>query len=154
MASKKLAKVIKKLREIEEQEGQVDYAAVSKEWEEDLDSLMQKIDMWLSDFVKNGLVEIFKETVSISEKGLGEYFAPVRKIRLPDSRVITVIPVGRIVLGAGGRVDLDSGPMKAVLLRFGPGDWRVQVKPGGSRKATYEILTEDSFSDIIEELIS
>jgi hypothetical protein len=130
------------------------------EWIVDVGALMDQLAGWLSDGEHEGLVRVERRAIELAEEDLGPYEAPALTIHLRTThpRTVKVEPKGmrvvgaivaadRRIIGARGRVDITCGPARAMLLRYA-GSWKL-VTPAGSPVE----LTEDSFSDVLGELI-
>ena len=83
----------------------IDWDNRKKLWLKSLEILFNDIDKWLSPHIKKGEVEILKSTITIREEHIGEYETQKIQINIGNG-FIYVKPVGTIVLGAYGRVDL------------------------------------------------
>ena len=132
----------------------IEWAAVRKEWLEDLENLMTQIRGWLDAGEKEGLLRIEKNTVTMEEEKIGTYQAPALKIRFPGSRIVQVEPAGRLIVGAKGRVDFTHGPRKTILLRREHESWQFRIGAGGMSGEKFHDLSEESLSEAIRELIA
>ncbi len=135
----------------------VDQAALQRdlsEWVEDLLELMDRLHGWLRDPEQDGLLQIVRESTTLTEARYGTYDAPAMVIQAPGPRAVHVHPVGIDVLGNVGRVDLESGPRKVRLLRKARRTWRIAV-PSRSSRASFDLedLDEQSFASILDELL-
>lgn len=74
-------------------------------WLKSLDILFSDIEKWLSPHIKKGDVEILKSPITIREENIEEYETQKMQINIGNG-FIYVKPLGTIVLGAYGRVDL------------------------------------------------
>lgn len=70
-----------------------------KEWSSLLNDLFTKIDSWLKASDPEGLLEVVADTVTINDPALGEYQAPMRRIKLGDSSV-EIVPRARYVIAS------------------------------------------------------
>ncbi|HUI25463.1 MAG TPA: hypothetical protein VL403_05210, partial [Candidatus Kryptonia bacterium] len=62
--------------------------------------------------------------VTVSEHDLGTYEAPALTIRAPRSRSVQIVPKAGLIVGGKGRVDFESGPNRATLVRVEEGHWK------------------------------
>ncbi|MCY4173090.1 MAG: hypothetical protein OXF25_03300 [Cyanobacteria bacterium MAG CAR3_bin_5] len=105
-------------------------------WQHELDSLYQKMEGYLKDYVNSGL-RTERRRVQLTEDDLGSYEAEALAILIGRDEVIAE-PVGTMLIGSMGRVDL-SGPrrvLRIVLLeKSGPVE-KVTISGTGSHKET------------------
>lgn len=99
----------------------IDGEALRREWlaaVEDLYSLIR--DRYLASAIAAGFVKVRRQPKTITEQFLGTYDVDELVLEV-GSEVVTFSPVGRTVLGAAGRVDLegDAGRLPVVLADTG-----------------------------------
>lgn len=134
-----------------------DSAEVEREriaWIADLHGLMDRLHAWLREPEKEGLLTVLREGTSVTEAKFGTYEVPAMIIQAPGPHSVHVHPVGLDVIGSAGRVDLDSGPRKARLLRQAEGGWKVAM-PSRVSHAIFDLddLSEESFFAMLEHLM-
>lgn len=107
--------VEEKAREADELD-HVDWEARKEEWLSRLNEFYSIIDGYLADFVKTGQMRIESSAAFLTEEHIGAYQAESRAIVLGKSR-ITLMPVGTLLIGARGRVDMTgpAGTVKFIL---------------------------------------
>lgn len=107
--------VREKAKESERAE-QVDWAARRSQWLSRLSEFYVLIDSYLADFVKAGEIKVEHSTVFINEEHIGRYSAESRIISLGNHKV-NLLPVGTLLIGARGRVDMvgPAGTSKFIL---------------------------------------
>ena len=141
---------------------QVSWAEIREAWIKDLHDLMSQFKEWLQDAVAEHLLTVEESEVLLSENNLGTYSAPALTICAPRSRSVHIVPKARVVLGSEGRVDFESGPNRAKLLRVA-GDWKfVREDFSGSplgplaapMKRELADLNEQNFRETIRELLA
>lgn len=123
---------------------------ILNEWKAALTALFDRIEEWLGPAKEEGL-EIRKAQKPVTEEALGTYEAPVLELRFGQARV-RMEPAARMVIGAYGRVDLDSplGLNYLVRLEQQPDDWHlVRVRP-----ETKEPLTREALERFLEEALA
>lgn len=101
------------------------------EWLQSIKDLFCDLSGYLQEHVDAGKISISSGVVSINEELLGAYEAPKLTIKIGNSEA-ELVPIGRIILGAQGRIDL-RGPYdvkKFVLV------------PEGLTKATIRIMSQ------------
>lgn len=129
----------------------VDWNARKLEWLADLDQLFKDIREWLDPGVQEGLITIHDGDVGLSEEYLGAYVAPRLRVAMA-AKVVDVVPVGTLIIGAAGRVDLTCGGRTAVILRTGSRQWKFRSAAANATDG-YVDVTDESFSEAIRELI-
>ena len=109
---------------VEQQERDISPVSTREEklaaWKNELAKLYASMKEWLKPYIDSGKVRIEPHTVELVEEYLGRYEAPALSIFIGNNEVIAE-PVGSILIGAKGRVDL-SGPRRTsrfVLLEEG-----------------------------------
>jgi hypothetical protein len=113
------------------QEGpQLDAQAVVEEWQKAVGDFLGQIREFLKEYRESGAILIQDGQVQLREDLLGGYSAPNMALRAGPA-TIRVEPVGRVVVGATGRVDLyrmgrAAESQRVIALREG-------ISPQGSR---------------------
>lgn len=131
----------------------IDWATKQDEWLESLRKLMAQMKAWLSDAKSDGLLSIEDVTCDLSEDHLGTYSAPGLVITAPSGRKVDVAPHALVVIGAQGRVDLLSGPNRAMLIRSSDtGEWLLATREAGA--ISTQPLTDETFSEILWAILS
>lgn len=106
-------------------------------WQYELDSLYQKMEGYLKDYINSGL-RTERRRVQLTEDDLGSYEAEALAILIGRDEVIAE-PVGTMLIGSMGRVDL-SGPygiLRIVLLEKGGLIKRVTISSTDGRDEAY-----------------
>lgn len=146
----KLMEFLKEKQE-EEKHQDVEWNKVKKEWLATLDSFFSQIKEWLDEAKKSKLLEVYDRSTVVSEEHFGDYKAPALEIKT-KTRAVHIEPVGRLIVGAHGRVDMKSWKDEFIFLYFQDKDkWMYMAtkRQGGS----YE-LTEDLFSKLLMKMMS
>jgi hypothetical protein len=137
--------------------GTTNVAAIRTEWVAAVGELIKQVEAWLKDATTEGLARYVRTTIDMVEDRLGAYQAPGLRIHFPESTV-EVTPKARFVAGVGamGRVDMDCGAHKALLIRTEPAQWRItQLFPFPLQGDwSGKELNEDSFLQTLRTLIS
>jgi hypothetical protein len=160
-----MEQLLKKLAEDKNVTVEASFERQKAEWLADLARLFTHLKQWLAPGQDAGTVSIDDGETEIAEEDLGPYRAPTLKIRIRTGhprtvivepkgmRVVGVITAGeRRLVGASGRVDLTSGPSRAMLLRFrdaGNTTWKIILDDG-----TKDELSSDSFANALGFLIN
>jgi len=135
----------------EEQRARVDWTAVRNEWLADLRALGERIEEWLREPVAQELLRITKRKITLREEALGSYEVPSWQIHAP-SRIISVLPVGRVIVGGVGRVDVECGLQRYLLIRTDRGKWEIWDAADRTKKG--RSLDEGSFTALLKHLLS
>jgi hypothetical protein len=102
-----LRDTLAQLRQREEQNAQWerDKPKVIIDWQESVASLLEEIREYLGEYEADGSMSFTKSEVHLSEERLGKYRIDAMQISAPPA-IIVVAPVGRLIVGATGRVDI------------------------------------------------
>jgi hypothetical protein len=114
-----------------------------KEWQEVVSNLLSKIETWLAPALSEGL-NLKRYETEIDEEGLGKYVAPALELEFEGIRV-KIEPVGRLVIGARGRVDISSPLGVYHLVRLDPdkdGWYLVRDRVDDRKQLTKQTLEE------------
>jgi hypothetical protein len=130
-----------------------EYAAARGSWLAALDALLQRLHAWLEPASSRGLARVERATVHIADDEVGAYDAPALKVTMPGPRVVWVRPVGTLVVGARGYVEMVCGANRGLLVLNRDGIWKLRAEPqtrGSSRLAP---LDENEFARTLTQLI-
>lgn len=128
-----------------------DPAELKTEWLADLGKLFVRLEDYLREYK---LLRVEPHPVDLDESALGKYQAPGLRITSPVGRRVDIVPKGRLIVGAIGRVDLLALSLRAMLVRFAPGDWKfVTRNPTAQGDASSDDLTAESFAGVLKELL-
>lgn len=94
---------------------QVDLAREIESWKKAVDSLYEDIETFLSAYIGNGDINIEYKKTTIFEEHMGEYEIEAADIRIVTNQ-IKLKPVGRVIIGAKGRVDMIGSSYDPVTL--------------------------------------
>lgn len=86
----------------------VNWKQEKDDWLCRLMELHTQIATWLAPYIQNHSVKIGKEMVSLVEENIGSYHAPMMTITIGKNQ-INLEPIGTLLVGARGRVDM-KGP--------------------------------------------
>ena len=85
------------------------------EWLAHLSDLYALIEDVLRPYIEKGSITIDYDNISLSEEGIGEYDAKQMVMRIGRQRV-TFTPVGTMLIGTKGRVDVEGTAGRARLI--------------------------------------
>ena len=157
----------------------VDWDNVRANWEESLTELFAKMEGYLREYIDSGRIAVTREKVKVSEEHLGLYEVDKLTFHIGDERVVAKT-IGRLMIGAKGRVDLigPRGVLRIVFLEKGDPFLRTKVEIDGKAEeetetpmtsagdipkagwyistmppsVTTTVLNKDSFQDALMEL--
>jgi hypothetical protein len=129
----------------------VDWAKTKEEWAKELASILENMEKWLKPAIDQNLIRLEKGEHAIWEEDLGSYTVPLIVLKTPSGKEVRVRAIGRIIIGARGRIDLVSGGKKASLIKNMKNEW-VFSNPL-ERNVPDLLLCEESFHDILKQLI-
>lgn len=105
----------------------IDWETQKKDWLESLEKLYEQVRLYLKDYCDSGRMELESRSVQLSEEDIGVYDAPQMVIKIGGNHA-TLTPVGTMLLGAWGRVDMSGVAGEERLLRVGKGTTTIRVK--------------------------
>jgi hypothetical protein len=91
-----------------------DWETRQAEWLESVDNLYQKVTKWMKPFVDKSLLKIDGRPHELHDGYFGTYRTKRFEIIL-GTHIISLVPIGTLIYGAKGRVDL-VGPKGDVIL--------------------------------------
>ncbi|GAB3049559.1 hypothetical protein [Virgibacillus ainsalahensis] len=133
-----------KAKKAEYQEEEVNWINIKKEWIEQLNRFMKQIDEWLEDQQKNKTISLKETNLTLQEEHLGEYKAPSRELS------ISIKPIGRLIIGAKGRIDIHSSYEKYILLYLQDRDWVYRKE---TDRGKFHHFSRENFERILEDLL-
>jgi len=93
----------------------IDWDRQRKEWLRYLDELYNMIESFLSKYTSAGQIRIAYQDVILDEENLGSYTARKMILRIGRQEVF-LLPVGTLLIGAKGRVDIIGPGARAQML--------------------------------------
>jgi hypothetical protein len=163
--------------EVTEKE-RVDWNKRKNEWVKNITAFHQMVIGWLKDYAQQGKVIITAVPTTVNEEPIGTYRTQALVLKIAN-REVRLSPVGTLLIGARGRIDMESGPGRVTLVLVdekskGPlararvfadkpskskeiddteisWTWKIATPPPSIR---YIPLNEESFFDALMELIN
>lgn len=110
----------------------IDWNKTREDWIQSLRDLYSKMEQFLKKYTEAGQIQITRDKVQISENYLGSYEVERLTFRIGNDKVIAK-PIGRLMIGAAGRVDLIGarGTLRLVFLEKGGPAIRTKIEIGG-----------------------
>jgi hypothetical protein len=96
-------------------EDRFDAASQLSEWLRYLNELYQKVAGFLAPYTSNGSANISRREIHLNEEFAGDYTAPELVVVIGRSTV-TFIPIGTMLIGMKGRVDVEGPHGRARLV--------------------------------------
>jgi hypothetical protein len=115
ITAKEFEEFVKRQKSSVVAEPPVDWDKERRDWLAHLDSLYKKVESFLKKYKDEGSVEIDYKETELFEENLGTY--PVKTMVIRIGRQVTnLTPVGTLLVGSKGRVDVDGPYGKAALV--------------------------------------
>ncbi len=129
-------------------------APARADWERKRDDWLAKLRE-LVDSVKSWAEQrrwfVDEQEKTLEEDGVGKYSVPTLFIQAPSGKII-VEPVGCNIIGAQGRIDIESFPsLNRLLLVLVNGQWKIKTD---SRIEWPEPWSEQAFVRLVDALTS
>ena len=124
MDTKEFDEFVKREQEAASGTAPVDWDGQRKEWLDNLDKLYKKVESLLDKYLSSGQIQRERRPVKMNEEFIGSYVADQLVLKIGPKSVV-LEPVGTMIVGSKGRVDLVGPAGKAQLLlvdskAFGP----------------------------------
>lgn len=112
----------RQLAQRKQQEEAIDWNAERDWWLDQLERLYDEIEAWLAPLVTEGVLQLQRQMLDLSEEHLGSYQAPLLVLDFSGAAVI-LEPRGTLIVGSRGRVDVFRRGYRgkqSVMLILGP----------------------------------
>jgi hypothetical protein len=120
-------------------------------WLDALNTFHQEVKEWLKQATKEGLLSITLDSVMLDEERLGSYAAPRLHIHIGGEEVI-LEPIGTVIIGAQGRVDMLANGKSRVLVLSDKRWWYADHV--FSADVTYKELDAQLFTNLLQTLLA
>ena len=139
MTKEEFKKVVEEKSRAAKEAPAIDWEATKREWLENLARFYALVDGYLAEFQTEGNVKVERSQVTITEEHLGQYQAESRSILIGHDKV-NLVPIGTLLIGAKGRVDMvgPAGTAKFVLAGKHSNGIRISVTVRGEAKPAQE----------------
>jgi len=122
-----------------------------KAWLDAIEGLLRHIQSWLAEAQREKLIKLHSGKIMITEETLGTYTAPC-VLLTAAGKAVTVKPIGSTIIGADGRVDMESANGTVMFLYLAAQHkW---VHGVGKQPAEFPDLTEDLFIDLLKRALA
>lgn len=112
-----------------------DWAKERNDWLRHLTELYNRTELFLADYIKTGEIKLHYRDIEINEENIGSYSARQMILKIGPQEIV-MTPIGTLLIGAKGRVDVvgPAGRARLVLVdskTSGP-TIKVSVSAGGN----------------------
>lgn len=139
------------LREQKEARSPQRKARRRKDYLDAVAALLGQIRAWLTEAQREKLVKLYPDKIKITEEALGTYTAPCLTLT-GAGKTVHVKPIGATIIGADGRVDMESANGTFMFLYLA--DKQKWVHGFGKRPMDFPELTEELFSDLLKRALA
>jgi hypothetical protein len=150
----RLEDILAKKRKRQER-AKVSYAAERETWVNRCADLMTQIYDWLKPLEERKYLQVHRRKRQIREDQFGEYEVDGLLIVFVDGQTVDIQPIGRYIVGAEGRVDLQAGTTTVMIVHKGNGQWEFAKRAGryGPPKTWpfNQSTLEEQLADLVEE---
>ena len=111
------------------QNSMVDWDEQRDEWLAHLKRFYAMVDRFIADYVANQQLSVTRSKKKINEENIGEYEVDVLSMNIA-STTVTLTPIGTLLFGGKGRVDMvgPKGKVKFVLVPKGSSRPRIVIR--------------------------
>lgn len=142
-----LSDFFKKKKEEFEQE-QLSWSTVKEEWLQQVQDFIEQIETWLQPLAQQGLIQFSKNEIELDEEHIGLYTTNGLEIIIGSGH-INVKPIGRLIIGALGRIDISSNLGSYIILYHEQQGW---IYRNARQRGKFVPFNEASFMQMIKEL--
>ena len=93
----------------------IDWAGMRDEWLRNLDSLYREIVGFLREYIDAGSISYSFSDMELIEENIGKYLAKRMDIKI-GRQLVSLVPVGTLLVGSKGRVDAVGSTGSALIL--------------------------------------
>lgn len=122
-----------------------------KKWLAVLDGFYGEVRSWLDEARQEKLIKVTAGEVTITEEALGTYRAPSLTLAV-EKKTVKLKPIGSVIIGADGRVDMESSSGTYLFLYLA--DQKKWVHGFGKNPAEFPELTEKLFTDLLKRALA
>ena len=142
-----------KEKEQEQLKQEIHWNKVREEWIQTVSNFLVSVKSWLAEEIQDGLIQVEECTEVINEEYLGSYSISSLKLHA-IGKVLSLRPVGRLIIGAQGRVDLESQSSgeRVILLYLSAEEGWVYLP--NNERVNYPKLSQSVFKELIKGLLS
>lgn len=142
-----LSDFLRKKQEDYEQE-QTNWLQIKEQWQQQVKEFMAQINNWLKPLAQQQLLNLQEGQIQLDEEHIGSYEATTLEITIGGKR-IKIQPVGRLIIGALGRIDISSSKGSYIVLYHEQQGW---IYRNAHRREQFAVFNENNFMELIREL--
>mgnify|MGYP003367003965 CR=1 FL=1 len=142
-----LSDFLRKKQQDYEQE-QMNWQNVKEQWQQQVREFMDQINSWLKPLVQEQLLNVQEGEICLDEEHIGSYATSTLEIVIGGER-IKIQPVGRLIIGALGRIDISSSKGSYIVLYHEQQGW---IYRNAHRREPFTVFNENNFMELIREL--
>lgn len=147
--SSELTEFLKKKTEQAQQE-KTTLEEDKQDWLKTVAEFNEKIISWLKEPIEKGFVSYEIENLSINEYLIGTYQVPSLVITSGNDKIYFK-PVGKLVLGFNGRIDVVSFTQSKTLVYIKEKGWFFFEQ---TKRESFKQFTEELFTELLKEMFS
>jgi len=132
----------------EEMRIKTDPKSVRQEWLGEVESFLTQVKQWVNEPKQEGLLEIYNQSVELTESHLGNYQAPALGLKT-DWQIVAIEPVGREA-GGIGRIDMYTEKNRIIFQLTKDNGWAYRREDEGY----YQHVTQSLFTHLLKDLLS
>ncbi len=138
-----------KEKEQEQVKQEIHWNEVRDEWIQTVSNFLVLVKSWLAEEIQDGLIQIEECTEVINEEHLGSYSISSLKLH-KIGKALSLRPVGRLIIGAQGRIDLESKSSgeRVILLHLSAEEGWVYLP--NNERGNYPKLSQSIFKELIK----
>ena len=147
-------------QQIAKKEPPIDWTQIRDDWMKRLDEFYQLAEGFLQKYIEQGKVHTTRSTKQITEEHIGSYDVESLEVQIGTIKVL-FDPIGTLVLGVKGRVDMRRVDMRRVDMHrvdmrhvdmHGPhGTVKFVLVPKTDSSPTIRVIVRDSSSETKDE---
>ena len=132
MAEQEFSEFVRRKTQRMKAEEVIDWAKRRADWLQGLEELYARMEDYLKPYTQAGEIRIERTPMRLREDHLGTYHAEKLTFRIGREKIVAK-PIGTLLIGASGRVDLSGSrkTLKIVLLAKGGPVLTTKVRHGG-----------------------
>ena len=128
---------------------QINFHEIREQWLANVAEFMKNIKSWIAASQAEGLLKVREYEIEINEENLRNYKVTALELIVGDEK-IQITPVGRMIIGAIGRIDISSSYNKFIVLQKEENEW---IFRNDQSKEKFKPFTENDFVAILKELV-
>lgn len=125
--AKEFDEFVKRQQPAQIEASSVDWAAERNQWLDHLNQLYTSVENFLQPYIDGGTIAVNYKELLLNEENIGEYTAQQMILQIGKQHVVFT-PIGTLLIGTKGRVDVEGAAGKARLILTDRHAQRPQIK--------------------------